>query len=248
MRDIEYLKKYLEADKLENGIERLKNGEPVQYIVGNVDFFDLNLDVNKNVLIPRFETEELVEKTLNYIQKYFHYPIRILDMGTGSGCIALTLKKKLENCEVDASDISDKALEVARQNAQKNNLDITFINSDIFDNINNKYDCLISNPPYIAYDEKIMEIVKNNEPNNALYAKNNGLYFYEEILKNATNYLNEKNLIAFEIGESQGQKIRDLALYYFPNSKVIVKNDLQGRNRFIFIFNNLDIKNNNEKF
>lgn len=248
MRDIEYLKKYLEADKLENGIERLKNGEPVQYIVGNVDFFDLNLDVNKNVLIPRFETEELVEKTLNYIQKYFHYPIRILDMGTGSGCIALTLKKKLENCEVDASDISDKALEVARQNAKKNNLDITFINSDIFDNINNKYDCLISNPPYIAYDEKIMEIVKNNEPNNALYAKNNGLYFYEEILKNATNYLNEKNLIAFEIGESQGQKIRDLALYYFPNSKVIVKNDLQGRNRFIFIFNNLDIKNNNEKF
>lgn len=248
MRDIEYLKKYLEADKLENGIERLKNGEPVQYIVGNVDFFDLNLDVNKNVLIPRFETEELVEKTLNYIQKYFHYPIRILDMGTGSGCIALTLKKKLENCEVDASDISDKALEVARQNAKKNNLDITFINSDIFDNINNKYDCLISNPPYIASDEKIMEIVKNNEPNNALYAKNNGLYFYEEILKNATNYLNEKNLIAFEIGESQGQKIRDLALYYFPNSKVIVKNDLQGRNRFIFIFNNLDIKNNNEKF
>lgn len=248
MRDIEYLKKYLETDKLENGIERLKNGEPVQYIVGNVDFFDLNLDVNKNVLIPRFETEELVEKTLNYIQKYFHYPIRILDMGTGSGCIALTLKKKLENCEVDASDISDKALEVARQNAKKNNLDITFINSDIFDNINNKYDCLISNPPYIAYDEKIMEIVKNNEPNNALYAKNNGLYFYEEILKNATNYLNEKNLIAFEIGESQGQKIKDLALYYFPNSKVIVKNDLQGRNRFIFIFNNLDIKNNNEKF
>lgn len=248
MRDIEYLKKYLETDKLENGIERLKNGEPVQYIVGNVDFFDLNLDVNKNVLIPRFETEELVEKTLNYIQKYFHYPIRLLDMGTGSGCIALTLKKKLENCEVDASDISIKALEVAKENSKKNNLEVNFIQSDIFDNIDDKYDCLISNPPYIAYDEKIMEIVKNNEPNNALYAKNNGLYFYEEILKNATNYLNEKNLIAFEIGESQGQKIRNLALYYFPNSKVIVKNDLQGRNRFIFIFNNLDIKNNNEKF
>lgn len=245
MKTREYLEKYLEPSKLEVGLERLKNGEPVQYIIGNVDFFDLNLNVNKNVLIPRFETEELVEKTLDYINKYFSSSIKILDMGTGSGCIALTLKKKLKNCIVDASDISIKALEVAKENAQKNNLEVNFIQSDIFDNINDKYDCLISNPPYIAYDEEIMDIVKNNEPNNALYAKKNGLYFYEEILKKAINYLNEKNLIAFEIGESQGEQIKNIALKYFPNGKVTIEKDLQLRDRFVFIFNNwLTIKKN----
>lgn len=237
MSDYEYLEKYLEPSKLEAGLKRLEKGEPVQYIVGNVDFFDLNLNVNENVLIPRFETEELVEKLIKYITEYFNYPIKILDMGTGSGCIALTLKKKLNNCTIDASDISIKALEVAKENATKNNLDVNFIESDIFNNINSKYDCLVSNPPYIAYDEEIMDIVKNNEPKNALYADNNGLYFYEQILKNAKDYLNEKNIIAFEMGEHQGEKIKNIALKYFPNSKVIIEKDLQLRDRFVFIFN-----------
>ncbi len=237
MKNYEYLKKYLEPDKLDVGLKRLENGEPVQYIIGNVDFFDLNLNVNKNVLIPRFETEELVDKLIKYISKYLPYTIKILDMGTGSGCIALTLKKKLKNCIVDASDISIKALEVARENAKKNHLEVNFIESDLFKNINNKYDCLVSNPPYIAYDEKIMDIVKNNEPKSALYAANNGLYFYEKILENARYYLNKKNLIAFEIGERQGQQVKNIALKYFPNSKVIIEKDLQKRDRFVFIFN-----------
>ncbi len=238
MSDYEYLEKYLEPSKLAIGLERLKNGEPVQYIIGNVDFFDLNLNVNKNVLIPRFETEELVEKTLKYIAKYFSSTISILDIGTGSGCIALTLKKKLKNCIVDASDISIEALEVAKENAKKNHLEVNFINSDIFDNITKKYDCIISNPPYIAYDEEIMDIVKNNEPKQALYAKNNGLYFYEEILKYASNYLNKKSMIAFEIGHTQSEQIKNIALKYLPNAKIIIEKDLQLRNRFIFIFNN----------
>lgn len=240
MNDIEYLKKYLEADKLEEGLKRLKAGEPVQYIIGNIDFFDLNFDVNKDVLIPRFETEELVEKLINYTTKYFKENIKILDIGTGSGCIAITMKSKIKNCEVDACDISSKALKVAKINSKKNNLDVNFIESNLFQNINNKYDIIVSNPPYIAYDEEIMKIVKNNEPHQALYADNNGLYFYEEILKNVKYYLKQKNIIAFEIGESQGQKIKDIALKYFQNSKVIVENDLQGRNRFVFIFNNFD--------
>ena len=239
MNDIEYLKKYLESDKLEEGIKRLKTGEPVQYIVGNVDFFDLNLKVNKNVLIPRFETEELVEKLIKYININFKETIKILDIGTGSGCIALTLKSKIKNSIVDSSDISASALEVAKENAKRNNLKVNFIKSDIFENIEGKYEVIVSNPPYIAYDEKIMEIVKNNEPHNALYADNNGLYFYEEILKNASKYLNKRNIIAFEIGEKQGKEIKQIVLNYFPNSKVLVEKDLQNRDRFVFVFNNL---------
>lgn len=241
MNDIEYLKKYLEVDKLEDGIRRLKNGEPVQYIIGNVDFFDLNLNVNKNVLIPRFETEELVEKLIKYTNMFFKENIKILDIGTGSGCIALTLKSKLKNSIVDASDISETALDVARENAIKNGLNVNFIKSNILENIKENYDIIVSNPPYISYDEEIMKIVKNNEPHSALYADNNGLYFYEEILKNASNYLNNKNIIAFEIGEKQGLKIKNIALNYFPNSKVLIEKDMQGRDRFVFVFNNLEL-------
>ncbi len=239
MTDFEYLKKYLDNSKLDEGLKRLKAGEPVQYIVGNVDFYGLNFTVNKNVLIPRFETEELVEKLIIYIKKYFNKTISILDLGTGSGCIAITLKSKIPNSMVVASDISNEALEVARYNAKKNNLDIEFINSDIYSNITGSFDVIVSNPPYIAYDEEIMEIVKNNEPNIALYADNNGLYFYEEILKNAKNYLNKQSIIAFEIGEKQGLDIIKLAKKNFPNSQIILEKDLQQRDRFIFILNNL---------
>lgn len=246
MNDVEYLKKYLNPNKLEEGIKRLKNGEPVQYIVGNVDFFDLNLNINKDVLIPRFETEQLVEKLLNYINKYFKEDIKIIDIGTGSGCIALTLKSKLKNAKIDACDISDKALKIAKMNSLKNNLEVNFIKSNLFQNITDQYDCLVSNPPYIAYDEEIMDIVKNNEPHIALYANHDGLYFYEEILKNADNYLNKKSIIAFEIGEHQGEKIKNIALKYFPKAIISIEDDLQGKNRFIFIFNDLDIKNNKQ--
>ena len=239
MTDLEYLKKYLDAENLSEGIKKLENGIPVQYIVGNVDFYDLNFIVNENVLIPRFETEELVSKLINYISNFFGYTnIKLLDIGTGSGCIALTLKSKLLNSDVDACDISEAALELAKKNAKKNNLIVNFLLSDLFQNITDKYDVIVSNPPYIAYDEEIMEIVKNNEPHIALYADNNGLYFYEQILANAKNYLNEKNIIAFEIGEHQGESIKQIAYKYFKDAKILVEKDLQMRDRFIFIFNN----------
>lgn len=240
MTDIEYLQKYLDKSNLENGIKRLENGEPVQYIVGNVDFYDLNLNVNENVLIPRFETEELVFRLINYIKKNLGENVRILDIGTGSGCIALTLKHKLEHSIVDSSDVSVSALEVAKNNALKNNLDINFIESDILKNITSTYDVIVSNPPYISYDEEIMDIVKNNEPHLALYADNNGLYFYREILSNAKEFLNKKNIIAFEIGEKQGNDIKKIALEYFPNSVVKIEKDLYNRDRYVFIFNEID--------
>ena len=238
MNELEYLKKYLHPeDDLDKAIERLNNGEPVQYIVGDVDFYGNIIKVNKNVLIPRRETEELVEKTSTYLKKILSNNMSIIDVGTGSGCIAITLKKLFPNAKITAVDISKEALKVAEDNAKINQTEIEFVESNLFTNINQKYDCLISNPPYISYEEKIMDIVKNNEPHLALYAKDDGLFFYKEILKDASKYLNKKNVIAFEIGETQGQAIMDVAVKYFPNAKILLEKDLQKLDRFIFIIN-----------
>lgn len=234
--NIEYLKKYLKDKTLDEGIELLNKGIPVQYIVGNVDFYGYNFKVDENVLIPRFETEELVEKTIKYINKYLDKKIDILDLGTGSGCIAITLKKELD-CNVDAVDISPKALEIAKLNAKNNNVDITFFEGDMLNPINKIYDVIISNPPYIAYNEEIMEIVKNNEPHTALYAEDNGLKYYKDIISNANKYLKEKSIIAFEIGEKQGNLILEYAKNYFKDSIITVEKDMQNRDRFVFIIN-----------
>ena len=235
-RNMEYLQKHLEGKELEDVIKKLESGIPVQYIVGNVDFYGNILKVNENVLIPRFETELLVEKTIKYIKQYFNKKVSIVDLGTGSGCIAITLKKEID-CEVDAVDISIDALNVARDNAKSNNISINFILGDMLNNLDKKYDVIISNPPYIRYDEEIMDIVKNNEPNIALYAEDNGLYFYKDIIKNAKKNLKRKSIIAFEIGMEQGNDIKEYALKYFPKSKILIEKDYNDRDRFIFIIN-----------
>lgn len=235
MTDIEYLKKYYKGN-LDDAIKRLNNGEPVQYIVGNVDFYKSNFIVNKNVLIPRFETEELVLNTINFINEYFNKQVKVLDIGTGSGAIAVSIKKEIDSI-VYATDISKEALEVAKENAKRNNVNINFVNTNIYDGINEKFDVIISNPPYIRHDEEIDDLVKNNEPHIALYADNNGLYFYEEILKNIKRIINDKYLIAFEIGKDQGEAINELKDKYLPESNIILKKDLEGRDRMIFIHN-----------
>lgn len=239
MNELEYLKKYIHPeDNLEEAIKRLEAGEPVQYIVGDVDFYGNIIKVNKNVLIPRRETEELVEKTIEYIKKLFpNQNISMLDIGTGSGCIPITLKKHFPNSNISAVDISEDALKVAVDNSLSNNVNINFIQSNLFENVSGKYHCIISNPPYIKEDEEIMDIVKNNEPHLALYAPNEGLYFYEEILKEANKYLEDKFIIAFEIGETQGEEILAIAGKYFPTSKLLLEKDLQHLDRFVFIIN-----------
>lgn len=240
MNELEYLKKYIHPeDDLEEAIKRLENGEPVQYIVGDVNFYGNIIKVNENVLIPRRETEELVEKTYNYIKRYFpNRTINILDIGTGSGCISITLKKLLSFSKITGIDISENALNVAKDNSNLNNVNINFIKSDIFSNIKEKFDVIISNPPYIKEEEEIMDIVKNNEPHIALYAPNNGLYFYERIIKESSNYLNKKFIIAFEIGQEQGKDIINLAKKYYPQAIITLEQDLQHLDRFIFIINN----------
>lgn len=235
-KDLEYLKKYLPSDKYEEGIKLLEQGVPVQYIVGNVNFYGNTFNVNKNVLIPRFETELLVEKTIKYINKYFSRSVDILDIGTGSGCIAITLNKEVDS-RVTAVDISEKALNVAIENNKLNNTSVNFYQSDVFSNVNKRYDVIISNPPYIAYDEEIMDIVHNNEPHLALYADDNGLYFYDKILRECKEYLNDKFIIAFEIGYKQRNLIYELANKYLDNVNVIIDKDYSDKDRFVFISN-----------
>ena len=169
-KQIEYLKKYYNGN-INDAIKRLEEGEPVQYIVGNVNFYGYNLDVDKRVLIPRRETEELVEEVIKR-SKVFDNPV-IIDVGTGSGAIAISLSKEL-NTHVYASDISLDALEVAKINIDKNNADVELINGNMlkpYIDSGIKVDIIVSNPPYIKEDEQIEDIVKNNEPNLALYAK-----------------------------------------------------------------------------
>ena len=237
MTEREYLEKYLHKDQdMNEALKRLENGEPVQYIVGDVNFYGNILKVNKNVLIPRPETEELVEKTQELIKDIFKDTnIDILDIGTGSGCIPITLKKLLPNSNISACDISKEALAVAKDNAKENNVTINYIESDVFNNINNKFDVIISNPPYIRYDEEIMDIVKNNEPHLALYAEDNGLYFYKRIIKESKEYLKNKFIMAFEIGETQAEDIINIAKSYYPDCQIYKEQDMQHLDRFIFI-------------
>ena len=233
MDDLQYLKKYYKGD-INDAYALLAQGQPVQYIVGDVDFLGNLIKVNKNVLIPRFETELLVSKTIDLAKKIFNHKIDILDIGTGSGCIAISLKKSLD-ANVTASDISNLALEVATTNATLNNVDINFITSDIFTNIEGKYDLIISNPPYIKESDEVDEVVLKNEPHLALYAKNNGLYFYEQIISEARVHLKDKYVMAFEIGDKQGDDILKLAHQYFGDSQILKENDLNDKNRYIFI-------------
>ena len=234
----DYLYKYLKdnnlLDKLDEYTNRLLSGEPVQYIIGNVDFYGNKIFVNKSVLIPRFETELLVEKTIKYIKNKFSGKIDILDIGTGSGAIAITLNKMVDS-NIDGIDISSEALDVARENNRNNSTNVNMYISDVFSNINKKYDVIISNPPYISRDEEIMDIVKNNEPHISLYADMNGLYFYDKILRECKNYLKDNFIIAFEIGYLEANDIVNIANKYLDNVNISVEKDYSNKDRFIFI-------------
>ena len=228
--------------KFKELLESLEKGEPLQYALKNTNFYGLDFYVDKRVLIPRFETEELVSNTNNYLNKNFSNNIKVLDLCSGSGCIGLTLKYLNKNLDVTLSDISIDALEVARINQERLGLDVKIIESDLFQNIHDKYDLIIANPPYISYqDEKIERLVFDNEPHLALFADNNGLEFYDKILSRCENYLNDKYLIAFEIGYNQEDDVVNLANKYLENIKIITKKDMEGKPRMVFIFKNIEI-------
>jgi release factor glutamine methyltransferase len=240
--DIEYLKKYIKESNLDDNyyqecLKKLESGIPIQYIIGNVDFYGNIIKVNESVLIPRFETELLVDKTINKINQIFkNQKIDIIDLGTGSGCIAITLKKEI-NSNVDALDISIDAIKLAKDNAKDNQVEINFVNKDMSTYKEKKYDVIISNPPYIKYDEEIMDIVKNNEPHLALYADDEGLYFYKKIIDNIPYITKEKYLVCFEIGYTQAEQIVEYANNKLNNISINVEKDYSNKDRFIFITN-----------
>lgn len=242
--ELAYYDKYLKEHSKDNiiskedVIKRLEKGEPIQYILGEVNFYGYPIKVSRHVLIPRFETELLVEKTLNKINKYFkNENIDILDMGTGSGCIAISLKHNLPSSNIFALDISKEALSIAKKNALDNKTNITFIESDMTTYKDKLYDVIISNPPYISYEEPIMELVKNNEPHLALYAKDNGLYFYKKIIDSIKYITKDKYLICFEIGYNESTAIVDYAKSKLTNINIYVEKDYSLKERFIFITN-----------
>ncbi len=223
------------SENIESDYNKLLKKYPIQYLIGYVNFYGYKLYVNENVLIPRYETELLVEKTIKYVKKIFdNQKINILDLGTGSGAIAITLKKEL-NANVTAIDISKEALKTAQKNSNENNVIINFINNNMLEGIDEKFDLIISNPPYISHDEEIMDTVKLYEPHLALYAENKGLYYYEEILKRISNNLNSKYIIAFEIGYKQANEIKQLVKLYLPKSIIRIEKDYSGKDRYIFI-------------
>ena len=213
--------------------KHIKDDTPLSHLVGFEYFYDRKFKVTSDILSPRMETEELVYKVIDYIRKNNLTNIKILDLCTGSGIIGITLKKELEEFDVKilASDISSRALTVAKENASSLEADISFVESDLFSNIQDKFDIIVSNPPYIANDDKktIKENVLNYDPHLALFADEEGMYFYRNIIEKSRPYLNEKGIMFFEIGYDQKEKIITLG----ENNKfeTVVYKDINGRDR-----------------
>lgn len=211
--------------------EKRRKHVPLQYILGTQEFMGLNFKVTPDVLIPRQDTEGLVEEVLKYIKPGG----KVLDMCTGSGCIAVSIAKYAKNVQVSASDISVKALEIARENAVANDVSVNFIESDMFQQITEKYDMIISNPPYIKSQvvATLMPEVRDYEPHLALDGKEDGLYFYRKLAKEAGKFLTPGGMLCLEIGYDQGADVAQL-LQQQGFLQVRVEQDLCGLNRNVY--------------
>ena len=205
---------------------------PIQYILGYTYFYDMKLFVNENVLIPRFDTEVLVNEAIKEI-KNNNYQM-CLDLCTGSGAISLAVKKHTD-VKVYGSDISKEALFLANLNKDNLGLDVEYIESDILKNIDYQFDIILSNPPYIGYNDYVEEIVSKNEPHLALFASENGLYFYRKILEEIKEKQKAIKMIIFEIGYKQAQDIIGIANQIFENTKCSVIKDCNGLDRVVKI-------------
>ena len=225
-----------DEEELKEIIVELKTGKPYQQILGHTEFYGKKFFVDENVLIPRPETEELVELAKIEIQnlKSKIQNLKLLDIGTGSGIIPITLKKHFPNAEISAIDISEKALEIAQKNADFHKKEINFIQADFLNTeLTEKYDIIISNPPYIGIDEnpEIEDSVKGFEPNVALFSPtSDALIFYKKIAKDGEKHLNENGMIFLEINQKLGKETLEL-FKNFSESELV--KDLSGNDRFV---------------
>ncbi len=223
-----------------DGIKRILNDEPMEYVLGNSWFYGYRFMVNENVLIPRPETEELVAQVLMEIDEHFedYHEIHAVDIGTGSGAIAISVAKEESKVKMIATDISDKAIEVARANANSLDVNVEFLIGNmlqpLIDN-QKKVDLLLCNPPYIPQEEELENSVKDYEPHVALFGGEDGLKFYREVLENADKVLNEKAVLAFEIGYDQKEKLLSLVAEMMPACSAEVLKDINNKNRMLIV-------------
>lgn len=226
------------VEKFRADIEKhVETGGPIQHLIGYETFYGRDFAVNPHVLIPRPETEELVLHVINNAPKA--EPITIVDIGTGSGIIAITLALELPNAEVYAIDISEDALATARKNAKSLEANVTFLQGNFlepFINQDLKADIVVSNPPYISDDEReqLSDTVVNHDPELALFAEDQGLAAYKEITKMLPGAVKKDGTVAFEIGHLQGEEVRTLIQETFPNASVKVLQDINGKDRIVF--------------
>ena len=221
------------ADKYMELVEIRAEKIPLQHITGSQEFMGLNFKVSEDVLIPRQDTELLVENAITYI-KSAKDNVDVLDMCTGSGCIAISIDRLCDNAKVTAVDFSEKALVAAKENNDLNNADVTFIQSDLFENVEKQYDVIVSNPPYIKTEEikTLMDEVRVHEPIMALDGDADGLKFYKKIAKEGRQYLRSNGIIFFEIGYDQGQTVPAI-LEENGYKDIKVYKDLSGNDRVV---------------
>lgn len=224
-------------DNLEEVIVKIDEGYPIAYLIGDVSFYGYPFKVNENVLIPRFETETLIEKTIKLIKSLNLENSNLIDLGTGSGVIAITLKKEIPSLNITAIDKSKEALKVAIENSKLNKVNVDFQNQDIFNyKLPENISIVISNPPYIEEDSNYNQNVLY-EPKEAIFVSNtNPLIYYEQILKIAKEQITKKHLIAFEIDEDHKEDMHKLCKKYFPSDNIVIEKDLAGKNRYAFIY------------
>ncbi|RHW40016.1 peptide chain release factor N(5)-glutamine methyltransferase [Lysinibacillus yapensis] len=215
------------------------NGRPVQYITGTEEFYGRTFQVDESVLIPRPETEELILGALNRMDKLFGKgtDLQLADIGTGSGAIAITMKKEFPSARVVATDISLDAIQTAKRNAENLDASIEFRMGDLTAPLQNeKWDVILSNPPYIAFDEakQMSEVVLDHEPHTALFAEEDGLVLYRKLAEQLPGIVKNRALIGVEIGYTQGEAVAGFFQSSFPKAKIEIVKDINQKNRFVF--------------
>ncbi|QWB99800.1 peptide chain release factor N(5)-glutamine methyltransferase [Mycoplasmatota bacterium] len=224
-------------DFIEGLMLYLDKNIPVQQIIGSVYFYGHKFKVTNQALIPRFETEELVANVLMLYDEYFeNQKVSLVDVGTGSGCLAISLAKEEANLSVSATDISEDALSLAKENARVLGVDISFYQGDMIQPImDKKFDILVSNPPYIPTSEEVDKLILDNEPHIALFGGEDGLFFYRQIIKDSKHILNDKAIIAFEHAYDKLEELQAIAKETYPEAKIYTVKDMQGLDRMTFI-------------